>query len=66
VSKNEVFWPFFFAESTVTGIVYMDMLEQNLMPILQEEGLNDILFQQMACLHFYYKLARSPFPVLVT
>jgi hypothetical protein len=66
VSKSEVCWPFFFAESTVTGIVYLEMLKQNLMHMLQEELLNGILFQQVACLHFYYKLARSPFPVLVT
>jgi hypothetical protein len=34
----------------VTSAVYLDMLEQYLMPILQEEGPNDVLFYNMECL----------------
>jgi hypothetical protein len=37
---------FFFAESVVVGIVYLDVLEWYFMPILQEEVPEDVLFQQ--------------------
>lgn len=30
--------PIFIAEPTVTGVIYLDMLDWNLMPILKEEG----------------------------
>jgi hypothetical protein len=33
------------AETTVTGVVYLDLLEQYIIPVLQKEGSNDILFQ---------------------
>jgi hypothetical protein len=35
-----------FAKFAVTGIVYLDMLEEFLTPILEEEGPNDMLFQK--------------------
>jgi hypothetical protein len=34
-SSVKVYGPFFFAEPTVTGISYLDMLENHLMPQLQ-------------------------------
>jgi hypothetical protein len=34
------------AKFAVTGTVYLDMLEELLMPILEEEGPNDMLFQK--------------------
>jgi hypothetical protein len=37
---------FFFAARTVSGIVHLDILEEFLMPILKEQGPNDMLFQQ--------------------
>jgi hypothetical protein len=37
---------FFFAESTVTGVVYLYKLEEFLIPILEEGGPDDTLFQQ--------------------
>jgi hypothetical protein len=37
---------FFFSERTVIGIVYLLMLEGFLMPIYEEEGPDDMLFQQ--------------------
>jgi hypothetical protein len=56
LSKQNVFGPFFFAGHTVTGIVYLDMFEEFLMPIL-EEGPDDTLFQQdRAPPHFHKKL----------
>jgi hypothetical protein len=43
VLENKVFWPFFsFAESAMTGIVYLDMVEH----VLEEEGPSYMLFQQ--------------------
>jgi hypothetical protein len=39
-------WAFLLAERTVTGIVYQDLLEEFHMPILEEEGPDDMLFQQ--------------------
>jgi hypothetical protein len=33
---------FCFAESAVKGVVYLDMLEQYGLPILEEEGPNDM------------------------
>jgi hypothetical protein len=46
LSKQIVFGPFLIAEYTVTGTVYLDMLEEFLMPILEEECHNNMLFQQ--------------------
>jgi hypothetical protein len=37
---------FFIAKHTVTGVVCLDMLEEFLMPVLEEEGPNGMLFQQ--------------------
>jgi hypothetical protein len=37
---------FFFVERTATGMLYLDMLEEFLMPILEEDGPDDMLFQQ--------------------
>lgn len=44
--SKQVCWPFFFAKRTMTGCAYLDMLEEFLMPRLQEEGPNDIVFHQ--------------------
>jgi hypothetical protein len=46
LSKQNVFEPFFFVECTATAIVYLDMLYEFHMSILEEEGANDMLFQQ--------------------
>ena len=45
VSSCKVYGPFFFAEQTVTGINYLDMLQLWLMPQLQED-IVDFIFQQ--------------------
>jgi hypothetical protein len=42
--KQKVFTPLFFSESTVTGIVYSDILEEFLMPVLEKRGPDDMLF----------------------
>ena len=53
--KWHVFWavisvkvrgPFFFAEPTVTGISYLDMLENYIMPQQQQDMDRDFIFQQ--------------------
>jgi hypothetical protein len=41
-----VYGPFFFAEPNVTGISYLDMLENYLMPQLQQDMDRDFMFQQ--------------------
>jgi hypothetical protein len=33
-----VYGPFFFMETTITGIVYLDMLQEFLIPQLDEDG----------------------------
>lgn len=45
LSRTKVYGPFFFAERTVTGISYLDMLEQWLFPQLMEDS-QDFIFQQ--------------------
>jgi hypothetical protein len=44
VSRRRVFGPFFFAEKSVTGQVYLQMLQNWLMPQLAEE--EEFIFQQ--------------------
>jgi len=54
ISSVKVYGPFFFAEPTVTSISYLDMLENYLMPELQEDMDTDVIFQQDgAPLHFH-------------
>jgi hypothetical protein len=45
VASCKVYGPFFFAEPTVTGIIYLDMLQQWLRAQLQEDS-KDFIFQQ--------------------
>jgi hypothetical protein len=45
VSRCKVYGPFFFAEPTVTGHSYLDMITGWLMPQLRED-LPDVVFQQ--------------------
>jgi len=54
VSSCKVYGPFLFAESAVTGINYLDMLQLWLMPQLQEAS-EDFIFQQDgAPPHFHF------------
>jgi hypothetical protein len=47
LSKGKVYGPFFFMEKAITGIVYLDMLEQFLIPQLDEDDQEGhIHFQQ--------------------
>ena len=47
MTKSKVYGPFFFAEDTVTGAVYLDMLENFLEKMLLSDGiLNTVVFQQ--------------------
>jgi hypothetical protein len=51
-----VYGPFSFAEPTVTGIIYLDMLQLWLMPQLQEDS-EDFIFQQDGALpHFHFDI----------
>ena len=47
MTQSKVYGPFFFAEATVTGTVYLDMLEQFLESQLLTDGILDtVVFQQ--------------------
>ncbi|PSN33103.1 hypothetical protein C0J52_19410 [Blattella germanica] len=47
MTKSQVYGPYFFNEKTVTGIVYLDMLQQFLEPQLIQDGIiHDVVFQQ--------------------
>ena len=52
VSASKVYRPFFLAKRTVTGVVYLDMLQQWLMPRLQKDKVHFILKQDGALAHF--------------
>jgi hypothetical protein len=45
ISNENVYGPFFFEEPTINGIGYLHMLENWLMPQLNEDS-NDYIFQQ--------------------
>lgn len=47
ILKKNVYGPIFFADPTVTGMIYLDMLENWLMPQLNEDS-NDYLFNKTA------------------
>jgi len=53
VSSCKVYGPFFFAEPTVTGINYLDMLQLWLIPQLQEEIVDFISQQDGAPPHYH-------------
>jgi hypothetical protein len=44
--EQNVFGHFFFADCALTGIVHLNILEEFLMPILEEQGPDNLLFQQ--------------------
>jgi hypothetical protein len=45
MSREKLHGPFFCIESTVTGIIYLDMLREWLMPQLQED-IPDLVYKQ--------------------
>ena len=62
----KVYGPFFFAKPTVTGISYVDMLENYLMPQLQQDMDRDFIFQQdWAPLHFQCKVTSHLYSTVV-
>jgi len=46
ISRRRVFRPFFFAEDSITGKVYLDMLENWLMPQLTDGEVQWYIYQQ--------------------
>jgi len=58
VSSYKVYGPFYFAEPTVTGINYLDMLQLWLRPQLQED-IVDFIFQQDAAPPHYHMDVRA-------
>lgn len=53
VSREKVYGPFFFHEVSVTGVIYLDMLHEWLMPQLQEDSDNFIFVQDGAPPHWH-------------
>jgi hypothetical protein len=45
MSKEKVYGPFFFAESTVTGTSYLDMMQEWPMPQLDDDS-DDFIYQK--------------------
>ena len=47
ITKSKVYGPYMFAEPTVTGITYLDLLQQFLEPQLIQDGILDsVVYQQ--------------------
>jgi hypothetical protein len=46
MSTRKVYRPFFFREDTVTGTIYLEMLQTWLFPRLQEDEPEDFIMQQ--------------------
>jgi len=44
--EQNMFSPFIFGEHIVTGVEYLDMLKEFVMTVLEEEGPNNMLYQQ--------------------
>jgi hypothetical protein len=60
MSREKLYGPFFFIESTVTGIIYLDMLREWLMPQLQDD-IPDLIYQQDgAPPHFHNEMMSYP------
>lgn len=56
VSKQKIYGPFFFQESTVTGTSYLDMVSEWLIPQLQEDSNDFILVQDGAPPHWHHEV----------
>jgi hypothetical protein len=55
-----VYDPFYFMETTITGIVYLDMLQQFLIPQLDEDNQEErIHFQQAGAPPHYFEEVRE-------
>ena len=60
MTQSKVYGTFFFAEATVTGPVYLDVLEQFLEPQLLTDGILDtVVFQQDGALYHYAIIVRD-------
>ena len=54
-----MFGPFFFAEDSVTGKVYLDMLENWLMPQFADEEIQEYIYQQDEAPPHWHKKVRE-------
>jgi hypothetical protein len=53
VTSEKVYEPFFFAEETVRAINYLDMIEQYVVPQLQQDGILDTIIYQQDALGYH-------------
>ncbi|PNF28274.1 hypothetical protein B7P43_G06511 [Cryptotermes secundus] len=65
VSQQKVYGPFFFAEATVTGNTYPDMLENWLFPQLANDS-NDYIFQLDGAPPHFHRNARGLLALVLT
>lgn len=60
ITKLKAYGPFFFQEATITGTVYLDMLQQFLEPKLLQDGILDtVIFQQDGAPCHYAKIVQD-------
>jgi hypothetical protein len=59
LSKAKVYSPFFFTETTVTSIAYLDMVKQWLCPQLKEDFPGHLLFQQYGTPPHFHSTMRA-------
>lgn len=55
ISNMKVYGPYFFARSTVTGLSYLDMLREWLMPQVEDDS-DDFIHQQDGTVPHYHHL----------
>jgi hypothetical protein len=58
-ASRKVYGPFFFAEKSVNGFAYLDMLQLWQLPQLQDDSDNFILQQEGALPNFYLEVRRQ-------
>ena len=51
VTSEKVYGPFFFEEETVHAVNYLDMIEQYVVPQLQQDGILDTIVDQQDDAH---------------
>lgn len=60
ISNKKVYGPFFFAESAITGMSYLDTMQKRLMPPVEDDN-DDLIHQQNPVPPYYHHLVRGYF-----
>ena len=59
ISRRKVYGPFFYAEATVTGVSYLNVLQQWLFPQLHEAEPENFIWQQDGVLPHWHAFVRD-------